>query len=132
MYDLLKVLVANLMMPLPVSLGLGLLGLLLFRRQRRWGVALMSLGLGVLFLASWPPVADRLLAPLESRYSALDPLPDDDALAAVVVLGGGWEPDSPRSAVGRLSDSSAMRLMGRHPTLATATRPAADRLGCQP
>ncbi|MGE4535393.1 YdcF family protein [Halomonas sp.] len=30
MYDLLKVLVANLMMPLPVSLGLGLPGLLLF------------------------------------------------------------------------------------------------------
>lgn len=111
MYDLLKVLVANLMMPLPVSLGLGLLGLLLFRWQRRWGGALMGLGLGVLFLASWPPVADRLLAPLESRYSALDTLLDDDALAAVVVLGGGWEPDSPRSAVGRLSDSSAMRLM---------------------
>ncbi|NWN81509.1 MAG: hypothetical protein HLX48_00735 [Halomonas sp.] len=55
MYDLLKVLVANLMMPLPVSLGLGVLGLLLLRWQRQWGVALMSLGLGVLFLASWPP-----------------------------------------------------------------------------
>ena len=38
MYDLLKVLVANLLMPLPVSLGLGLPGLLLFGWQRRWAV----------------------------------------------------------------------------------------------
>lgn len=111
MYDLLKVLVANLMMPLPVSLGLGVVGLLLLRWRRRLGVTLAALGLGVLLLASWPPVADGLLAPLEARHSALETLPEDPDLAAVVVLGGGWEPDSPRSAVGRLSDSSALRLM---------------------
>ncbi|WP_027962053.1 ElyC/SanA/YdcF family protein [Halomonas halodenitrificans] len=110
MYDLLKVLVANLLMPLPVSLGLGALGLLLLRWRRLGGVVI-AVGLGILLLASWPPVADRLLAPLESRHSALGMLPEDPDLAAVVVLGGGWEPDSPRSTVGRLSDSSALRLV---------------------
>lgn len=110
MYDLVKGVVANLLMPLPVSLGLGALGLLLLR-WRRLGGGVIALGLGILLLASCPPVADRLLAPLESRHSALNDLPDDPDLAAVVVLGGGWEPDSPRSTVGRLSDSSALRLM---------------------
>jgi len=56
-------------------------------------------------------VADRLLAPLEQRYPALLQLPSDDSLAAVVVLGGGWQPQAPRSSVGRLNDSSAIRLM---------------------
>ncbi|MFC2993596.1 ElyC/SanA/YdcF family protein [Halomonas tibetensis] len=112
MYDLFKVVAAQLLMPLPISLGLMAVGLVLLAvRWRRAGQSAVGVGLALLLLASWGPVADRLLMPFETRYPALTALPDDEALAAVVVLGGGWEPEAPRSSVSRLNDSSAIRLM---------------------
>ncbi len=112
MYDLLKVLVAHLVMPLPVTLGLLLLGGgLAWRGLRGPGLAAAALGLLLLFLASWSPLADRLLAPLEARYPALQALPDDESLAGIVVLGGGWAWHTPWSITGRLGESSAIRLM---------------------
>lgn len=112
MYDLLKTLVAQLMMPLPVTLILLTLGLLLvWRGERRLGLGAAALGLVLLFLASWAPMADRLLAPLEARYPAMQALPEDERVAGIVVLGGGWSADVSRSATGKLRDSSAIRLM---------------------
>lgn len=112
MYDTIKVLASQLLMPLPISLGLMALGLMLMAwRCRRAGVATAAIGLAILVLASWGPVAERLLEPLEARYPALEALPENEGLAAVVVLGGGWRPEAPRSSVSRLSDSSAIRLM---------------------
>lgn len=112
MYDMLKALVAQLMMPLPVTLGLLALGwLLAWRGLRRLGLGASALGLLLLFLASWSPVADRLLAPLEAHYPALQALPDDEALAGIVVLGGGWAWHPPWTITGRLGESSAIRLM---------------------
>jgi uncharacterized SAM-binding protein YcdF (DUF218 family) len=111
MYDLIKGLAAPLLMPLPVSLGLMALGLLLGWRCRRGGWSVALLGLAILVLSSWGPVAERLLMPLETRYPALQALPDELPADAVVVLGGGWRPDAAWSSVGRLNDSSAIRLM---------------------
>lgn len=71
-----KSLVGALLMPLPVFLGLTLLGLALLaagRRRLGWGMTLAALL--SLALAAWRPVADGLLGPLENRYPALtDPL----------------------------------------------------------
>lgn len=112
MYDLLKSLAAQLLMPLPVSLGLFVVGwLLCWQKHQRLGATFAGVGLAVLFLASWAPVAERLLTPLEARYQALLDLPKNESLAAVVVLGGGWQPDAPISSVSKLSESSALRLM---------------------
>ncbi|WP_416137194.1 ElyC/SanA/YdcF family protein [Halomonas sp. HK25] len=112
MYDLIKGLAAQLLMPLPISLGLMGLGLvLLMWRYRRTGWSVATLGLAVLVLSSWGPVAERLLMPLETRHPSLQALPDGTTAEAVVVLGGGWRPDAPWSSVGRLNDSSAIRLM---------------------
>lgn len=111
MYDSLKVLVANLAMPLPICLGLMILGLFLLRWRRRWGAGMLGLGIALMLLASSPPVANGLLTPLETRYPALPALPNGEPLAAVVVLGGGWQPEAPRSNIGRLRESSAIRLM---------------------
>lgn len=112
MYDLMKVLVAQLLMPLPVLLSLMLLGMLLVRAGwRRRGLVTSAAALGLLLLASWAPVADRLLAPLEGQYAALHDLPVESDLAAIVVLGGGWHADAPWSITGKLSESSAIRLM---------------------
>ncbi|WP_444984396.1 ElyC/SanA/YdcF family protein [Halomonas mongoliensis] len=111
MYDTIKVLASQLLMPLPVSLGLMALGLALMAwRCRRAGVAAAAIGLAILVLASLGGVAERLLGPLEARHPALEALPEEE-LAAVVVLGGGWRPEAPRSSVSRLNDSSAIRLM---------------------
>ncbi|WP_444988897.1 ElyC/SanA/YdcF family protein [Halomonas mongoliensis] len=111
MYDTIKVLASQLLMPLPVSLGLMALGFALMAwRCRRAGVAIAAIGLAILVLASLGGVAERLLEPLEARYPALEALPEEE-LAAVVVLGGGWRPEAPRSSVSRLNDSSAIRLM---------------------
>lgn len=112
MYDLMKVLVAQLLMPLPVLLSLLLLGVLLVWAGRRsLGLVTSAAALLLLLLASWAPVADRLLAPLERQYAALLDLPVESDLAAVVVLGGGWHADAPWSITGKLSESSAIRLM---------------------
>lgn len=112
MYDLIKSLAAQLLMPLPVSLGLLAVGWLLCWRQRqRLGATFAGLGLAVLLLASWAPVAERLLSPFETRYPALLNIPKDVPLSAVVVLGGGWQPDAPISSVAKLNESSAVRLM---------------------
>lgn len=111
MYELIKSAAAYWLMPLPITLSLLALGLLLSTRSRRLGLGFVVCSLALLLLASWPPVTDRLLAPLEQRYPTLLELSNDDSLAGVVVLGGGWQPNTPRSSVGRLSDSSAIRLM---------------------
>ncbi|WP_346795504.1 ElyC/SanA/YdcF family protein [Halomonas sp. Bachu 37] len=77
----------------------------------RLGDSLMVMAMLLLLLTAWPPVADNLLEPLESQYDALAAWPEDGEIEAVVVLGGGWQPDRPWSITGRLSESSAVRLM---------------------
>lgn len=112
MYALAKSLAAQLLMPLPISMGLVIVGLILLgRRYRRSGWSFAILGVGLLALASWGPVAERLLMPLETHYPARDTWPKDTSVDAVVVLGGGWRPEAPWSNTGRLYDSSAVRLM---------------------
>ncbi|GAB2728839.1 ElyC/SanA/YdcF family protein [Halomonas garicola] len=112
MYELVKTLAAQLLMPLPLCMGLLALGAVLLKcRYRRAGWSAFALGAAVLALASWGPVAERLLMPLETRYPALQDLPEAPPAEAVVVLGGGWRPGAPWSSVGRLNNSSAIRLM---------------------
>lgn len=128
MYVLMKTLAAQLIMPLPVSLGLFTLGgLLYWQRRCSLGVLALTLGVAVLFLASWGPVAERLLAPLETRYPPLHELADapvttptgtaadehavGHAAEAIVVLGSGWQPNAPYTPVAKLSESAGMRLM---------------------
>lgn len=99
-------------MPLPILLGLLCAGLLLIASGRkRSGLGIAVLGMTLLLLASTAPLADRLLGPLEAEYAALPELLQDADIEAVVVLGGGWQPDTPRSVTGKLNESSAIRLM---------------------
>lgn len=118
MYPLLKTLAAQLIMPLPITFALlALSGLFYWGRYRQAGAVALGLGVAVLFLASWGPVAERLLAPLETRYAPIDSLADESLLAgeapieAIVVLGGGWQPNAPYASTSRLNDSSSMRLV---------------------
>ena len=113
-----KSLVGALLMPLPVFLGLTLLGLaLLAAGRRRLGWSLTLVALLSLALAAWRPVADGLLGPLENRYPALtDPLSlvpagAPPSVAAIVVLGGGWWPNDQWPSGSQLAESSALRLL---------------------
>lgn len=107
-----KTLVAALAMPLPAALLLAAVGVLLWLLGRR-GLAryVLVMALFLPLLAAWAPVADRLLAPLEHRYAPVA-VADfaGDEVAAIVVLGGGWDPESSWPATTRLGESSGQRL----------------------
>ena len=112
MFTTLKSLVATLLMPLPVALLLVLGGAWIRARgARRTGFVTGFAGLLLLFLAAWSPVADRLLKPLEQAYQPVLDVSALEDIAAVVVLGAGWEPDADWPAGTRLNDSSVHRLM---------------------
>lgn len=110
-YTLLKMLVAQLLMPLPLCLMLFVCGVLLRPRFVRVGQSFMLLSVAVLFLLSWSPVADRLLAPFESRFPALHALPQAEAPAAILVLGAGYQPEPDWTLSGQLSDAAVNRLV---------------------
>ena len=77
-----------LLMPVPVSLLLGLVSLiLLLRGRRRPAIASLLAALGLLWAASLPSVAAALLWTLQREYPpvALDSIPAGDC---IVVLGG--------------------------------------------
>lgn len=110
-YTLIKVMAAQLLMPLPFCAGLFVFGLLLRLRWRRVGGSLALVAVLLLVLLSWAPVADRLLGPIEARYPALHKWPADDSVAAVMVLGGGFQPHQPWVVTGQVSEASANRLL---------------------
>ncbi|MBT0726949.1 envelope biogenesis factor ElyC [Rosenbergiella australiborealis] len=95
----LKKIIGGLLLPLPLSLiilGIGLLLLWCSHRQRLAKILLTG-GWGLLLLLSLQPVADGLLTPFENQYPTLNHPP---RVAAIVVLGGGytynpeWAPSS--------------------------------------
>lgn len=111
-FEVLKGLASVLAMPVPVALGLTVVGLGLIgvgRRRRGW--VLVVVAMLTVVLASWEPVADALLEPLEHRHRPIVEVGPFSDVRAVVVLGAGWEPDADRSATSRLNESAALRLM---------------------
>jgi uncharacterized SAM-binding protein YcdF (DUF218 family) len=112
MLAIVKPLTAVLLMPLPIALTLILIGaVLLAFGRRRGGFGFASAGVVLIALAAWSPVADRLLEPLEQTYAPVLEVGALEEVAAVVVLGGGWEPDADWPAGTRLNESSVHRLM---------------------
>ena len=112
MFVTLKSLAATLLMPLPVALVLVLLGAwVAIRGWRRTGFSAMFAGFLLVFVASWNPVADRLLEPLEQAYAPIMDARAMENLAAIVVLSGGWEPNAAWPEGTRLGESSVHRLM---------------------
>ena len=111
MLDIIKPIIGAFSAPLALALVLVLLGTLFVLLQRRiLGRSLVAFAVAFIFLASWPPMAERVLEPLELSYA---PLSDPAALSgvsAVVVLGAGWRSEWQAPASIRLSDASALRL----------------------
>jgi len=120
-----KKLLGNLLMPLSFSLLLLLLGLALLwwsqadSRKQSWGKLLVSLGAGILLLASLPFSSARLSSQVERAYPPVFSAPTN--LQYVVVLGGGMHIDPflpPRQQLGPASYYRIMegiRLMQANP-----------------
>lgn len=83
----LRILLRTLILPPACLLILGVLGLLLARRSRRLGTALVIISLASLWLLSTPVIADGLERMVD-HYPALD-LSRPVAAQAIVILGGG-------------------------------------------
>lgn len=83
----LQKLIWYLAMPPSSPIMLMLIGLLIARKRRKTGKALVVAGLAILYLLSLDPVANLLLRPLENVAPPLQQLPA--AVDAVVVPGGG-------------------------------------------
>ncbi len=117
----LKKLVSSLVMPLPVALALIALGLFWARRERTRtrGVRTALAGAGILYIASLPPFAFMMLAPLEDGMVAYQA--PDEPPAAIVVLGAGYHPVANRPLTGVISSGSvtrvaeALRIARMHP-----------------
>ncbi|OAL61361.1 hypothetical protein A6R74_16585 [Halomonas sp. ALS9] len=112
MYTLMKSLTAILLMPMSLMAVTFTIGWSIRKLGRhRLGGSIMTLAMLLLLLAAWAPVADNLLRPFESKYAAWEQWPEVQDIEAVVVLGGGWQPDRPWSITGRFSEGSGLRLM---------------------
>ncbi|SEL60649.1 ElyC/SanA/YdcF family protein [Ectothiorhodospira marina] len=110
--DIIKPLVAALIMPFPLAALLAVLGGLLWAFGRHLAARILVIvALVGLLGAAWGPVAEGLLAPLESRYAPVSDPTTLEGVKAVVVLGGGWDPEGRGPASMRLGESSAQRLM---------------------
>lgn len=119
MFFWLKKLIGFALMPLPLCLGLLVLGFWLARvpRRARLGRGLALTGLVLLLLFSNKFVSVWLVHPLEARYPAIPELtagqPPPPALAAcrfVVVLGSGNGNSEGLSATNQLSSSALARI----------------------
>ncbi len=86
-FELIK-LIAGLLMPVPVILGLLILGLALLAltRFQRTAIALLAVGTGLLLALSTPMLPELALNQLETAYPVLQNPPDAQW---IVVLGGG-------------------------------------------
>jgi len=111
MFGLIKSTIAVAVMPLPIAIGLAVLGLFLVWRQwPRLGVSLITAAVLLLAALSWAPVADRLLGPIEQVHAPLLALDDAELVDAIVVLSAGWTADERFPITSQLNTSTLVRL----------------------
>lgn len=108
---LLKKIISALLLPLPISLIVSLLGLYLlwFSHYLRLGKVLVSFGVIILIIFSISLVSNALLRGLESQYQPLTNIPNK--VDTIVVLGGGVRGYKNMPANTRLSSASMARLV---------------------
>ncbi len=118
---ILKKIISAFLNPLPFSLILSFLGLyfLWFTNKQKAGKIMVSVGLVILTLFSYPVVTDALLRPLERKYDAFEiesssvvsETVDKPVIKFVVVLGGGHISDPALPLLSQMSMRPVVRLM---------------------
>jgi uncharacterized SAM-binding protein YcdF (DUF218 family) len=115
---LLKKIISPLFYPLPLCLILMVCGLFLFwfTKRQKSGKILVSMGVIFLALLSYGAISDSLLGPLERTFPPLlmektsGPVPFDQPVKWIVVLGGGHISDPGLPMTSQLSFESLARL----------------------
>ncbi|MCC5873158.1 MAG: YdcF family protein [Gammaproteobacteria bacterium] len=109
---LIKKFVATFAMPVPMTLMLLLLAVILALMGRRRGARVLAGGaVALLLLASWAPVADALLGPLEDRHPPVLDARSLPGISHVVVLGSGYHAMPSLPITSQLRDSAVIRLV---------------------
>ncbi|MCC5809406.1 MAG: YdcF family protein [Ectothiorhodospiraceae bacterium] len=107
----LKTLVGLLFMPVPLALGVMLLGLVfLLLRRRLVGTGMLVMAPLLVGLASWGPVADSLLHRLERAHPPLLDASGLEDVQAIVVLGSGYYANERLPITSQMTDTSLVRL----------------------
>ncbi|WP_298722501.1 ElyC/SanA/YdcF family protein [uncultured Oceanisphaera sp.] len=100
----------SLLLPLPLLLILGFFGLIMLARQhRRSGSALILLSLTALLLLSTRPVANRLIAPLESQFPP-HVIDIDSPVQDIIVLGAAQVADLSLPLLSQLGNAGLIRI----------------------
>jgi uncharacterized SAM-binding protein YcdF (DUF218 family) len=110
---LFKKILAPFLLPFSICLEILLLGLILlwFTSRQRTGKVVLSIGVLLLALLSFSAFSDKLLGPLEYKYSpilASDPI---SGIKWIVVLGGGHTSDPRLPITSQLHGPSTARLV---------------------
>lgn len=111
---LVKKIVAPFFFPLPLTLLIILIGLILlwFTYRQRTGKVLVTLGAFLLLIFSLNPVASSLVSLMENQYTPFNvAAKGNPGIKYVVVLGGGHRDDFRLPATDRLSPASLKRLI---------------------
>jgi len=118
---IIKKVVGPLFSPLPLLLGIIILGVafLWFAKRPRRGKVMVTTGALLLLLLSYGPVPHLLLKPLERRYAPITaaaanqsgPPNNFGRVKYIVVLGGGHTSDLNLPAASQLSSASLVRLV---------------------
>lgn len=109
-----KKVISAFLMPLPLLLLIGLLGLWLLWSERslRWGKRCVSVALLGIAVLSFYPVSSSLLSPYEQVYDKFDiEAKAHIPVAAVMVLGHGHVNDPQRPLAAQLSGEALARLV---------------------
>lgn len=118
---LFKKIFSSFLFPLPLCLGILMVGLLLlwFSKKQKSGRALVTTGTILLLLFSYAQISDPLLMGLEEAYPSVTeatdtglPIHDPQSpIQWIVVLGGGQKSDPKLPITSHLGGSSLMRLI---------------------
>lgn len=118
---ILKKLISQFFLPVPICLELFIIGLalLLFTRKQRAGKLIISIGVILFTFLSYEAIPNILLKPLEYQYPSFmlttpsDQTTDDVAPSVkwIVVLGGGNIPDPKIPVTSQLPETAMVRLI---------------------
>jgi uncharacterized SAM-binding protein YcdF (DUF218 family) len=105
----LKKIISTFLMPLPLGILFGLIGLFYLskahiKRARQW----IGLGIVWLFIFSYTPLANLLLYPIEQQYPALHKAPD--SIRYIYVLGYGHTTDKTLPITSQINAEAIVRL----------------------
>jgi len=117
---IIKKIISSFLMPVPLSILISLIGLLLlwFTKRQRVGKIFVSLGIFLMLLFSSMATSNHLLRPLENKYDSSNTQLENRVLAEnmgsikfIVVLGGGHISDSKLPITSQIGEDTLVRLI---------------------